>query len=80
MQCHAQDSCLLNTIFSQKCLSNVYIKKLDKKSGQWFTVSLINEKGSFRGAAKFERGQRLKSILMIISRVRNPGELKVFAE
>lgn len=57
------------------------VKKLDKKRGRWFTVSLINEKGSFRGAAKFEtEAEAQKYLEEYKKRVRNPGEFKVFAE
>jgi hypothetical protein len=57
------------------------VKKLDKKRGQWFTVNLINEKGSFRGAAKFETETETQKYLEDYKkRIRNPGELKVFAE
>ncbi len=57
------------------------VKKLDKKRGQWFTVSLINEKGSFRGTAKFETETEAQKYLEgYKKRIRNPGELKVFAE
>jgi hypothetical protein len=57
------------------------VKKLNKKSGQWFTVSLINEKGSFRGAAKFETDAEAQKYLEDYKkRVKKPVELKVFAE
>jgi hypothetical protein len=51
------------------------------KSGQWFAVSLINEKGSFRGAAKFETESEAQKYLEDYKeRIRRPVELKVFAE
>ncbi len=57
------------------------VKKLNKKSGQWLAVSLINEKGSFRGAAKFEtEAEAEKYLEEYKKRIRNPGELKVFVE
>jgi hypothetical protein len=57
------------------------VKKFEKKSGQWFAVSLINEKGSFRGAAKFETESEAQKYLEDYKeRIRRPVELKVFAE
>ncbi len=57
------------------------VKKLNKKSRQWLAVSLINEKGSFRGAAKFKTEVEAEEYLEEYKkRIRNPGELKVFVE
>ena len=38
------------------------VKKLNR-NGRWDTVSLVDEKGSFRGLAVFESKMKRKSIL-----------------
>jgi hypothetical protein len=54
------------------------VKKLGR-NGMWGTVSLIDEKGSFRGEAKFETRKEAEEYLkMYKQRMKKPVEVKVF--
>ncbi|HVX03223.1 MAG TPA: hypothetical protein VHA09_08725 [Nitrososphaera sp.] len=54
------------------------VKKLGK-NGIWGTVSLIDENGSFRGEAKFEKKEDAEEYLVKFkNRMKKPVDLKVF--
>ena len=59
----------------------MYVVKRLSKSGIWSAVSLIDEKGSFRGEAKFEtRKEAEEYMAAYLKRMKNPQEIKVFNE
>lgn len=54
------------------------VKKMGK-NGMWGTVSLIDEKGSFRGEAKFETKSEAERYMQEYKkRMKKPVEVKVF--